>query len=143
MTWNWWVLAVVPVAWFVQNCVHELSHLIVGLFQGLKPTGFYPYPHKHNGKWFFARYTFEYPDNLTPIQINKLTRIHNPRYISPFYAGLIWCGLFVGIILLVPSSWRIFFVPFVACGLVDALWFWRGYFWGREGNDGQRWRYGG
>lgn len=39
------------------------------------------------------------------------------------------CGVVCSLafILLVPINWRIFFVPFAACGFVDALWFWRGF----------------
>jgi hypothetical protein len=136
MDWNWWAFAVVPVAWFLQNCVHELSHLLVGLvWEGRKPMGFYPYPHKHNGKWYFARYQSG--------AATKPGRSHRPCLIAPFFGGLIWSALWTALLLFVASpSWRIFLLPAAITGLVDAGWWWRGYFWGRPTTDGKRWRYG-
>lgn len=142
MTWSWWVLLCVPVAWLVQNCLHELSHLLVGLFQGLKPSGYYPYPHKHEGRFYFSRYSFDY-SSLKPYQLDGFIRPHNPRHIAPFFAGMLWSGVFVGLMFLVPVTYRIFLLPFAVFGLIDALWFWRGFFWGGEFCDGKRWRYGG
>jgi hypothetical protein len=135
MDWNWWAFAVVPVAWFLQNCVHELSHLLVGwIWEGRKPLGFWPYPHKHNRKWYFARCLSGAP--------TKTGRSPKPRYIAPFYAGLLWSAFWTFILLLVASpNWRIFLVPAVATGLVDAGWWWRGFFWGKPYCDGKRWRY--
>jgi hypothetical protein len=136
MDWNWWAIAVVPVAWFLQNCIHELSHLLVGwVWNGRKPLGFYPYPHKHDGKWYFARCTWGPSTN---------DRSPRPALIAPFFAGMIWATLWTVILLTVASeSWRIFLVPPAATGLVDAAWWWRGYLWGRPGCDGQLWRSSG
>jgi hypothetical protein len=135
MDWNWWALAAVPVAWFLQNCLHELSHLLVGwVWNGRKPLGFYPYPHKHEGQFYFARCTWG--------ATTKPERSPRPALIAPFFAGVFWASLAAGILLFVASpSWRIFVLPFGVTGLVDAAWWWRGYFWGGPYCDGKRWRF--
>lgn len=139
MEWNWWVLAGVPVAYFLQLCFHELSHLLVGLaHEGRKPTGFYPYPHKHNGKFYFARYTSG-PGHFQQVYYR---RPHIPRHIAPFWAGLLVVAISALVFFLVSPAWRVFALPTAVAGLVDMLWFWRGYFWGSDGCDGKRWRNG-
>ena len=129
---DWWILALVPVAWLVQNCLHELSHLVTAwVVYGRKPLGFFPYPHKHNGKFYFARCRYEQgPETLAP-----QCEIH----IAPLTWGAAWFAVNLALVLM-GLLWAL---PFAVCGLVDALWFVRGYFWSKNPwNDGQRWRYG-
>lgn len=135
MDWNWWALAVVPVAWFVQNCIHELSHLVVGwVWEGRKPLGFWPYPHKHGGKWYFAR--------CLSGEAAIKGRSPRPRYIAPFYAGMLWSIVWtIHLVFMCTDAWRIFVLPFAVTGFIDAAWWWRGYFWGRLTCDGQRWKW--
>lgn len=131
MEWTWWMLVLILPAWFVQNCIHEGSHLLTGwLVNGLKPGGFYPYPHFSDGKFYFARCilwgfpkTFQYKAYL----------------IAPMYAALIWAAIWAIVFLL---TWSLWCLPMIATGLVDALWWWRGYFFGRPSCDGKLWRYG-
>jgi hypothetical protein len=139
MEWNWWVLAAVLPAWFLQLCIHELSHLLVGWFhEGKKPEGFYPYPHKHEGRFYFARYAAgpsKFPDSFYVMN-------HLPRHIAPFVAGVLVLAISLVVFFLLSPAWRVWVLPTAAMGLGDALWFWRGYFWGSKRTDGMRWRYG-
>jgi len=133
MFWNIWVLILIPVAWFLQNCIHEGSHILFGwLDEGIKPLGFYPYPHIHDGQFYFARYTyiaFPIPDEP-----------HLIRHIAPIITnvGMLLFGAFT--LFLTKSIW---ILPFMVCALMDALWWIYGYIWGSEKKDGKRWRNGG
>jgi len=131
MIWNWWVFAVVPVAWILQNCIHEFSHMIVGwVTRGEKPAGFYPYPHRRAGIFYFARYSYSVSDSKNS---------HAPKWIAPFWGGVVWFVIAGILMLLLSREMRIFVVPFTVAAVVDALFFWRGYFWGTERCDGKRW----
>jgi hypothetical protein len=137
--WTWWCLTLLPLAWFLQLTIHELSHLVVGkLDEGLKPTGFHPYPHMHNGKLYFARWSFKIPSGVE----YEYGRKHKPRHIAPFFGGLLVVGLALLAFLFLSPAGRPWTLPFMVCGLGDALWFWRGYFWGSSKCDGKRWRHG-
>lgn len=135
--WTWWVLLAIPVAWFLQLVVHEASHLLVGwVDERLKPVGFYPYPHVHEGKFYFARYT------AVPTTDYDSGRTGKPRHIAPFYAGLVVLLISVVLFLFLNPQARLWAMPTAMCGLGDAIWFWRGYLWGSPRCDGKRWRQG-
>mgnify|MGYP001279513079 CR=1 FL=1 len=136
MSWNWWVLVLVIPGYWLQLVLHELSHVVVGwIHEKRKPTGFYPYPHCHEGRFYFARYS------LGPGKFGKYYYLRPglPRHVAPMWAGLIWGTAWWVLAVVFESVW---FLPFAICGIGDALWFWRGYFWGTPGCDGKRWRYG-
>jgi hypothetical protein len=61
--------------------------------------------------------------------------------IAPFYAGLIWVTAWLFAAVLVPERLWPYCMPFALCGLVDALFFWWGYYWGSPQSDGQRYRH--
>jgi hypothetical protein len=90
--------------------------------------GLWPYPHKHNGRFYFAR-----------AQSGPATKDGSPayRYIAPFFAGMLICGVF-GALFVVTRIWA--YLPFAVCGLIDMAWFWRGYFWGSDMCDGKRYK---
>jgi hypothetical protein len=135
MVWNYWVLAFIPVAWFLQNCIHEFSHLLVGWkLEGRKPLGFWPYPHRYKGRLYFARYELE---EIPRIDLEVISL----RYSAPFYAGLTWMAICLFASLLFPDNLKLFCAPFVLAGLVDALFFWWTYFWGSELSDGKLFKY--
>jgi hypothetical protein len=132
IAWNWWVLAVIPLAWFLQNCVHELSHLAVGwVVEGRKPVLFKPYPHRFADRWFFARCESGIPSN---------TRNPALRHIAPYFAGILVVIFWMGINPLVPKPYVIFLVPFILAGLVDATFFSWTTIWGSPWSDGQRFK---
>ena len=133
ISWNWWVLTLIPVAWLLQNCVHEGSHLIVALLtQGRKPTGFYPYPHMHAGRFHFARFT---------CGVQRWGNISfAPTLIAPFFAGILMLITMLGIKPLFAPEHQIFLAPFGVAGFIDAAWWLRGMRWGSEGCDGKRFK---
>ncbi len=135
MIWSNWVLLFIPVAWFLQNCIHEFSHLLVGwIVEGRKPLGFWPYPHFYKGRFYFARYRSQ---DLTQIDLKAI----GVRYSAPFYAGLLWMAICLFSSLFMSEELKIFCMPFVLAGLVDSLFFWFTYFWGSELSDGKCYKY--
>ncbi len=133
MIWNNWVLAFIPVAWFVQNCIHESSHLLMGWWvEGRKPLGFWPYPHRYKGRWYFARYQSGKP-KYVDIFIGH-------RHIAPFFYAWIWMLIGILVMNFMPGELKIFCLPFIIAGLGDALFFWYTYFWGSVPSDGKRYR---
>ncbi len=129
MIWNWYVLTLIPVAWFLQLCLHEGSHALIGWANANRLTGFYPYPHKHMGRWFHGRVMFEmyYP---MPAEF----------YIAPFFVSgiVLVCSVFM--LFLFPVEWKLWVLPFGVAALVDALFFWYTYFFGSDLSDGKKWR---
>ena len=157
MAWNWWVLALIPFCWIAQNTIHELSHLVSAWFvERLPPRGLWPLWHWvnrddpsqwrwwrpwelwrrpwPNARFFFARFQSDVPASPR--------RQHHPTFIAPVYAATAIVTASLLLVLFGPLSARIFFVVPGACALIDAANWWRGYFWGSPGCDGQRWRYG-
>ena len=132
--WSWWVLALIPVAWFFQNCVHEFSHLAVAYAtQGRRPTGFYPFYHKHEGIWYFARYS-------SGVQRWGGLSLA-PTLIAPFFGGIaVTTTALILKIHVVQPEHMIFLVPFSLAGFIDSLWFIRGVFWGSIRTDGKRFK---
>jgi hypothetical protein len=152
---NWiWLAVLVSVAWLFENVAHEASHLLTAAFKGCKPLGLYPFFHwTHysptgeveyrwwrpwelwkkpwsDARWFFARCRYVAPTAAWPP--------HTIIHIAPFIWGT---SLFVGAG--VASIFNpIIALPFAGVGLLDALWWVRGYFWGSPFCDGKRWKNG-
>ncbi len=144
MIWTWYVLCVLPVAWFLQLCVHEASHLFAGwYFEGLTPTGFYPYPHKHEGRWYFARYTMG-PPRVPGWDVEAWGEYQSPfpnvRHIAPVWgASIVLLGSVLAVLLVEPDR-SVWCLPTLVCSIVDIFFFWYSYFFGSEQSDGKRWR---
>ena len=127
---NPWIIALICIipAWAIQNALHEASHLFFAWWcQGRKPLGFWPYPHLHDGRFYFAR--CRWGRQMHP-------GLEYPIYIAPFIMAAIWmfCTAILGLLL------HPLFFAGTLTALVDALWFWRGYFWGTEFSDGKRYK---
>ena len=153
MTWVWLAI-IVPIAWLFENVMHEASHLICAAFKGCKPLGLYPLAHwAHVGangeveyrwwrpwelwkkpwpdaRWYFARCQYLAPVRAWPP--------HTIIHISPFVWGM---SLATGAGL-ASAFFSIYFLPLAAVGLIDALLWVRGYFWGSASCDGKRWKNG-
>jgi hypothetical protein len=138
MEWlQYWPIAVALLGgWLWQNCVHELSHLIaVWYYEEKRPTGFYPYPHTHKGKFYFARFRCE------PFELPGHPLVHAAPLLGGGYQLLFVQIASIPMVLLGPES----FVPMLlymrialsVIPLVDIAWWFRSYRWGREGSDGQ------
>jgi hypothetical protein len=119
-------------AWFLQNVIHEASHLLFAyIYEGRRPIKLIPWPHKHNNKSYFARCVYGPPAN--DYVVAYLSHI---KHIAPFYAGLIWAAI-AGILY---TLLGIYTLPFIVAGLGDAGFFWWTYIWGSEETDGKRFR---
>ena len=124
------------VAWFWQNVSHELSHLYNGwLWEGIKPLKLIPWPHKHEGRFYFARYE-------GGIATRSGSEEH--RHIAPLWWAINQQVLFLAVIavdvFLNSAEHWIYFFPFFVCPSVDSLvWIW-GALLMRPGTDGMRYR---
>ena len=126
----WVILALLfLVAWFLQNVVHESSHLLAGwLVEGRKPTKMIVWPTIRKGKLYFAYY-----------ECGKATKSGSPkwRFIAPLLSSWILMSIFVSIILLTGS---IYVLPFFICSSVDYCVWGFGYTFKRPGTDGLAFR---
>lgn len=127
---NWWVyLIVLAVGAPVTLLLHELAHCcaVWWLFHG-KVTAFVPWPHKHNGMFYWGRMSWECASEPTPAQYRSF-------YIWPQYKASImiitwlFLGFLVWLPLLMAAIWE----------LADIVNFIQGYI--RNGkNDGGKYR---
>lgn len=134
----WWLFVIIfLVSWFIQNCIHELAHLVAGAFyEGRMPLVFNPWPHVYRGRFHFARYQAGYARYKT----DKPWAF----YIAPFWFGLFW-GLVWGkasflSLLAGDNNWAFYYFPPAFCGTVDALFFWWTYLFGSTESDGKQYR---
>lgn len=127
---NWWVyLVVLAVGAPVTLLLHELAHCcaVWWLIDG-KVTAFKPWPHKHNGTFYWGRMSWECDMEPTPAQYRSF-------YFWPQYKAIImiitWLllGFLVWLPFLMAAIWE----------LADILNFIQGYI--RNGkNDGGKYR---
>lgn len=130
MDWlHWTLIPTLLAGWFWQNCVHELSHLLfIWILHSKKPKGFYPYPHKYEGRFYFARYRCE------PYQYPGHPFVHA----APLFGASAQALLVVFAYFFFPWDTWPYFATLLLCPAVDVLWWYRGFWWGRQGTDGQR-----
>lgn len=121
-------IGMILIAWFIQNVIHEASHLLVGkIVEGRKPLKLIPFPHRYEGRFYFARYLS-----------GPATKIGSAkhRHIAPLFAGVFM--VFVGVCLTV--SFGFLFIPFIISPAIDCfVWYW-GYFKNSLGTDGYRYK---
>lgn len=124
---NWYiVLALFPIAWFLQNVLHEASHLLLGwLVEGRVPRSLKPWPHRRGGRFYFASY-----------DCGEATKTGGAawRHAAPMFM----CGLeiVVCVALLFAGLGQSWLWPFAVCAFVDAYtWLW-GFAMQRPGTDG-------
>ena len=118
--------------WFLCNIIHEGSHALVGRYQyGLELIGFYPYPHMHGGRLYFARYTAfgNWPTG-------KYAWIHA----APIYADFVVIIPITIIALLIPLPLPL--QVMMVCHTINTLVWVYGYHWGGSHTDGHKFRYG-
>jgi hypothetical protein len=130
--WHWWWLVFIPLAWIWQNGVHELSHLWMAWYKkGRKPIGWYPYPHIHNGKFFFAR------SASGPATKPGSTRM---VYIAPFLFGIVLTWIYAAVMVLAwPNLWFLFGLMSLFA-FIDSMFFWWTFFLGSPMSDGKMFR---
>lgn len=134
MEWSWYILLLIPIAWLVQNVLHELSHLIAAYISfNASPKIFKPYPHMYNGRFYFARTEFKYDYKDFRDAIIDPSTVD----IAPFISGIFWAGLLT---LLSLGFNTLCLLSFIACNIIDSLFFWYTYIWGSFKSDGKKWR---
>ena len=125
-------LTIIPlflVAWFLQNVVHESSHLLAGwLVEGRKPTKMIVWPTIRGGKLYFAYY-----------ECGKATKSGSPRlrFIAPLLSSWILMSIFFTLLIINGS---LYFFPFFLCSSVDYCVWVSGYIFKRPGTDGLAFR---
>lgn len=85
-----WLLFIIP-AWFLWNLAHEGAHVAAAKIEGYEITGFYPYPHRHEDRWFFARMSY---------RGEPTTKIH----LAPYLVDLIAFAATYPILWIVPPA---------------------------------------
>jgi hypothetical protein len=139
MEWNWWVLLVALIAWFVQNCIHEGAHVLAGgvIYGATKPR-IYPWPHKFNGRWYYARYSFKL--SKWAQAFSNEPDLRSSIHFAPVGAAVIPIVLSIVVFLFLPDAYSILALPFMIAPVIDvAVWEW-GYHYGSEGCDGKRYK---
>jgi len=125
-------------AWLWQNISHELSHLWNGfLWEGRKPTKLIFWPHKHEGRFYFARY-----ESGTATRMGS----ESHRHIAPLWWGIRQQFVFLVVMVVLRmteesgSKGWLYVLPFFICPSVDvAVWLW-GAWMMSPGTDGMRYR---
>jgi len=132
---EWAVLIVLPFAVLFQNFVHEAGHLLVGYLQeGREPLDIVIWPHRHKGRWYWARALMGHPKRGE----------HPSRlvHIIPFWTSLAIC-IITGILFFVIPCCNLCVVPSFVAALATILYFWYCYFFSRNSfTDGWRYRHG-
>lgn len=91
----WFGLAVALPLWFLQNVIHESSHVLIPALKGAK-VEIYPYPKFENGRWYMAYskwWSAEPFPKRTNLYITAMPRIIN-----------LWVVVLVGLATLIPMS---------------------------------------
>jgi hypothetical protein len=130
---NWYLfIGLIFLAWFWQNLAHELSHLVVGWFvEGRKPKKLIFWPHKFEGRFYFARYK-----NGLATKNGKSSW----RHLAPVLLDAIQITIIYSIFIFVPvTSVFLYTSPFVFALFIDMLVWSFGYLFNRPYTDG--WQY--
>jgi len=129
-----WFFYMLPIAWLFQNTVHEVSHLFFALRRHNRtPLGLWPYPHRYNGRFYFARCAWD----GGPIEGKR-----DIVWVAPLVGAALVGVLAALAVLAQPQSVANGALAFTVCAMIDAIWWFRGYLWGSRSSDGKRWRYG-
>lgn len=134
MEWpHWSIYIILPVAWLWQNFIHELSHgIALYHYHKKRVLGLHPYPHKHEGIFYFARVCVE------PYILPGHPMVHA----APLWGALVQVigVLLIGapLLILFEHYWHLVLLFAIPC--VDVLWWVRSCRWGRPESDGKRYR---
>jgi hypothetical protein len=126
-----WIIFVlmIPVLWFLQNFIHEGSHLLAGwIVEGRKPLKLIPWPHKFAYRFYFARYECGFATKDGPVLY---------RHAAPYIVGSTILTMFSCIAIWTNSLYVLAFgiFPFIDC----IVWLY-GYVFNRPGTDGFRFK---
>ncbi len=111
--------------------LHEFVHVIVALRAGCWITGFYPWPHRHKGIFYFGRMTFQCPK-----EERVLIDLVKPFFLAPFVNALALFFLWIclGLLLYPPFFCAAFWEA------ADAANWLQGYFRNGKNDGGLYWK---
>jgi len=128
----------IAVAWFLQNCLHELAHLVaLWVRLGKKPKKLIPWPHKYEGRWYWARCESGAYNLLADPLIHS----------APLWVALFQMLIAAPVVLTwVATGWPTespyYLFAFAVAPLVDAAWWWAGRWLGNSADlDRDYWRW--
>ena len=124
MTWAI-IVTFVLLGWVLSLLTHEVSHVVANKLVGRTITAFKPWPHLHNGKFYFGR-----ASSIGPSA--GLMWVHA----SPLIKGALLCPIWVALGLWVYTP----FFLFMATDLIDMLWWFKGFVFGPLRTDGSKFR---
>lgn len=102
-------ILIILISWLL---LHELSHLTAAkLLTNLISYRIYPYPHTHDGHFYWARITMEYAHE--PSDHRKSAILFAPRILDTFFISLM---VFTCIL---PPSIRLYWLIFCSGGIID------------------------
>jgi uncharacterized membrane protein YhhN len=120
-----WIITIVTAA-VLTLVLHEASHAIVVKALDGDVFLFKPWPHFHNGNFYFGRVSY------------SLNKFRSPRYIhiAPAIKSAMLCVVYLSLV----TTWCKFLLMFAAFEAIDHLWWWKGYLIGPARTDGNKFR---
>lgn len=120
-------------SWLYVTVMHEVSHVLVAWKDGATKVRIYPWPHRHEGKLYFARYSYE------GIEYKGA---HNLIDYAPVFMDCLTVGIAMLFSVLVFGPTHLGPVIVAGCALIDYIvWFW-GFCWGGAHTDGYKYKHG-
>ncbi len=128
---HWAILLMFIPAYYFQLFVHEMSHVWVAQSLGYSDIKFdvYAIPKRWNGTWLMSYFSYT-------IEQNSIHPGDYRMWIAPFKVAVALSILFSGCFVFL--SWA--YMPAAVAAAIDAVWFWKGYFFGPSLHDGARYR---
>ena len=113
MIWLLYALAALG-TWLAWNVIHEMSHVLMAkALVGLKKWKIYPYPHKSDGNFYWARTSWQSVDKPTRFQKAAI-------HLAPRIPNIIFIVL-MALACMASSALAIFWLIFCSGALVDLL----------------------
>ena len=128
----YWLFLTIPLAWILQNIIHELSHLLVGkIIEGRRMKKLIFWPHKYEGRLYFARYESGYATKKAS---------EKARHLAPALTASILSFLYACIIAMLSPILKIVIAPFFIACLIDIIIWFKGYYQNKLYTDGYYYR---
>ena len=128
---HWLIFLMFVPCYYLQLFIHELSHVWVAQSLSYRDVkfGVFILPKRGNDTWLMS--CFSYTKEVGTCDPNE-----HRMWIAPFKIAVL-LSIFFGAFF-VFLSWA--FMPAAVVAAVDAVWFWKGYFFGPPLHDGARYR---
>ena len=113
-------------AWYLALLTHELAHVVAAWAIDIRVLGFYPYPHKYVGRFYWGRVQVE----STVLNTCERVAFSGAPAMKQIVLMVLWSLAGVGL--------GAYVLPFIFCELVDAFFWWKNYIIRKQGTDGQK-----